>query len=183
MDLFTTPAIPANNASRSSGALAASAISSRKCVVSSSPSRWKVWGMGNFRSSDGSLVTGAGVAFRARLNLLHDLDAGTGADPRGARLDHFAQVLERAHASTGLHAHAVAGDEMHQSDVARRGAAGGKSRGRFHEVGAGGARNHAGGDFFLIVQQRRFKNHLGDRARGVANLYDAANVAFHEIPI
>ena len=102
--------------------------------------------------------------------LLDDLDAGAGADAGRAGRDHRLQPFEIAHAAGGLDAHLGADDAAHQRDVGGGRAAGGEAGRRLDEVGARRLRQRARGDLLVVGQQRRFDDHLADRAGLAARL-------------
>ena len=78
---------------------------------------------------------GASGSARPRI-CSHDFHAGTGADARRARGHHGSQIIQIANAARGLDAHLAAHGLPQQRHVLSGGAAGGKARGSFDEVGA-----------------------------------------------
>src|ERR1022692_568493 len=89
---------------------------------------------------------------------LDNLDAGAGADARGAGRGHGLDILQRADAAGGLHAEVGADGSAHESDVVHGGAGSGKAGRSFDEIRAGVPGDFAGHGFLRIVEQRRLQN-------------------------
>ncbi len=89
---------------------------------------------------------------------------------------HLEQGIERSDAAGGLHLDVGRGVGAHQPEIVVRGAAGGETGRRLHEVGSGRLRQAAGPDLLVVGQVGVLEDHLDDCARRVGDVDDRRDV-------